>query len=80
MGLSSMTPVPREDELTLMPSSRSRLAVGQLLELPSVAKLAPLYMTGVGCAECEGVLVREEEVEVGVGGVPQSWAGPGELA
>lgn len=66
MGFSSSVPVPSEAELTFILSSISRL----------VLQLSAMAVKGwaVVC-ECEGVVVEEEVVvvEVGVGGVSQSW-------
>lgn len=58
-----MESVPRPSEPRLIPSLRSELAT--LLSSPVATLCLP---TGVSC-EC----VREEEVELGVGGLIQSW-------
>ena len=70
-----MAPEPREAEPTLMPSFNSG-PLPQLLVPPSVTVAVAMTWDcpGVSC-EWEGVLVRDGDVEVGVGGLTQSWAG-----
>ena len=67
-----MAPEPREAEPTPMPSFNSG-PLPQLLVLLSVTDgVATTWdCPGVSC-EWEGVLVRDEGVEVGVGGLTQS--------